>query len=135
MKTKCEFNVAKWDEMNCGEPVNGMVTARASIEFVSSGAINGKFNVEYLLHYTNYDKSNQHNSEATYLGYMAFSGSMDGKHGSFVFEDKGTYTPSGPASELSIKLNTGTDDFEGISGTGKYYAENNVMVIEIDYSI
>ena len=135
MKTKSEFKVTKWDEINCGEPVNGMTGARASIEFTSSGAINGKFDVEYLLHYTNYDKANQHNSEATYLGYLTFSGSMDGKRGSFVLEDKGAYTPTGPASELSIKVNTGTDDFAGISGTGKYYAENNAMVIEIDYSI
>ena len=135
MKTKSEFNVVKWDEINYGEPVNGMVAARASIEYESLGAINGKFYVEYLLHYTNYDKTNQHNSEATYLGYLTFMGSIDDRQGSFVLEDKGAYTPVGPASELSIKPNTGTDDFERISGTGKYYAEDDVMIIEIDYSI
>ena len=132
MKAKSEFSVAKWDEVKCGEVSNDMVTARASVIYTASGAINGKFDVEYLLHYTNYNEANQHNAVATYVGYLTFSGSIDGKSGSFVLEDKGTYTSAGPVSELIIKPNTGTGDFKGIFGSGRYFAEGEKMMIEID---
>lgn len=135
MKVKSEFSIAKWEEANCGEPANNMVTARATVVYETNGEIKGKLNVEYLLHYTNYEVTNQHNSEASYIGYITFIGSLNEKSGTFVLEDKGTYSPTGPVSELRIKANTGTGDFKGISGTGKYFADNGKMVIEIEYTL
>jgi len=135
MKAKGELTVSKWDEMNCGDVANNMIMARASIVYNITGDIQGEFNVEYLLHYTNYNTENQHNSEATYTGYMAFSGAVNGKSGTFVLEDKGTYSATGPVSDLTIKPNTGTGDLSGISGTGRMFAEGDKMVIELDYTI
>ena len=135
MKVKNEFNVAKWDEVKCSEPSNGMVTAKASIIFMATGEINGRFDVDYLLHYTHYDEENQHNSEVTYVGFLTFSGSICGKSGSFVLEDQGAYTPVGPVSELVIKSGSGIGGFKGISGTGKYSAEGEKMIIELEYSV
>ena len=135
MKAKSEFSVTKWDEVNCGEAVNNMQLSRVSVIYAASGAINGNFDVWYLLHYTNYDSGDQHNATTTYIGYLTFTGSINGKSGSFVLDDKGTYTPAGPVSELTIKTDTGTGDFKGISGTGKYFAEGEKMIIEIDYSV
>ena len=133
MNFKGELSVAKWDETNLGKAVNKMVTARASIIYKITGAIIGECAVEYLLHYTNYNIDDQHNSEATYVGYMVFSGSINGKSGTFVLTDNGHYSPAGPISILSIKANTGTEDFTGISGTGKVYADGEKMIIEIDF--
>jgi len=134
MKAKSEFSVSKWEETNCGEPANNMLVSRASIIYEVSGTISGKFDVEYLLHYVNYDPAEQHNATATYIGYLTFSGSIDGMSGSFVFEDKGFYSPAGPVSELKIKPDTGSNDFKGISGIGRYYADDGKMMMEIDYS-
>ena len=134
MKVKSEFSVSKWEETNCAEPVNNMLVPRASVIYEVSGTINGKLDVEYLLHYTKYDPANQHNATATYTGYLTFSGSIDKMSGSFVFEEKGVYSPAGPVSELTIKPDTGTNDFKGISGTGRYYADDGKMMMEIDYS-
>ena len=133
MNCKGELSVAKWDEANLGKVVNKMMIARASIIYKIAGAINGECAVEYLLHYTNYDIDDQHRSEATYTGYIVFSGSINGKLGTFVLTDNGQYSPVGPVSELSIKANTGTEDFTGISGTGKIYADGEKMIIEIEY--
>jgi len=135
MKAKSEFRVAKWEETNCGEPADNMLLARASVVYETSGAIDGRLDVEYLLHYTNYDAADQHNATATYIGYLTFSGSMDGRSGSFVLEDSGVYSPAGPISELTIKPGTGTGAFKGISGTGKYFAEDTRMMIELEYAI
>ena len=135
MKAKSELAITKWDETKCGQAVNDMVVVRASVAFVTSGAIDGTFEVEYLLHYTNFDEANPHNSNATYVGFITFSGSIGGQRGSFVLEDKGDYTPAGPVSELKIKPGTGVGGFAGIAGTGRYFAEGEKMVIEIEYSL
>jgi hypothetical protein len=132
MKVKSEFSVTQWDETKSGEPVKNMLLSRVSAVFETSGAITGKFEVEYLMHYTDYDEENLHNASATYLGYMVFTGSIDGNSGSFVLEDKGTYSSAGPVSVLTIKPDTGTNDFKNISGTGKYFAEGEKMMIEIE---
>ena len=134
MKANSEFSVSKWEETNCGEPVNNMLVTRASVIYEVSGTISGKFDVEYLLHYTKYDPANQHDSTASYIGYLTFSGSIDNMSGSFVFEEKGVYSLTGPVGELIIKPDTGAGDFKGISGKGRYYADNGKMIMEIDYN-
>jgi len=134
MIAKGEFTVvSKWDEKNCGDVSNNMLIARVSSVYNTTGDIQGEFTVEYLLHYTNYDTENQHNSEATYAGYMVFSGTVNGKSGTFVLEEKGCYSSTGPISDLTIKANTGTGDFSGISGTGRMFSEQPKTIIEIDY--
>jgi hypothetical protein len=133
MKVRSEFSVAQWNETKCGKPVNNTLLSKVSAVFEISGTITGKFDVEYLMHYTDYDEANQHNSTATYVGYLTFSGSMNEKSGSFVLEDKGVYSSLGPVSALTIK--SGIGDFKGISGTGKYFAENGKMIIEMEYSV
>ena len=135
MKTKGEFIVIKWDEKNCGEISNNMVMARAAITYNATGNVQGDFNVEYILHYTNFNTENQHNSEATYIGYMLFSGTIDGKCGTFALEDRGYYSAAGPVSDLFIKPDTGTGDLAGISGTGRFYSNGLKMIIEIDYTL
>ena len=135
MKTKSEFRVVKWEDVNCGEPVNNMLTSRASVVYEMSGGINGKMDVEYLLHSTNYNVDDPHKAVATYIGFMTFSGSMDEKSGTFVLEDSGVYSPAGPVSKLVIKPDTGTGDFNGITGSGKYFADGEKMIIEIEYLI
>ncbi|MDR2231953.1 MAG: DUF3224 domain-containing protein [Tannerella sp.] len=134
MKVKSEFSVSKWNETKCGDPVNGMLLSNVSATFEASGAINGKLEVEYVMHYTNYNTENLYNATASYVGYLVFNGSVEGKSGSFVLEDKGIYTPAGPVSTLTVKPETGTGDLTGISGTGSYFAEGEKMVIELEFS-
>ena len=132
MKTKSEIAVTKWDEKNCGKVNSKMVMSRASIIYKTNGSMQGEINVEYIIHYTNYDIKNQHNSEATYIGYMIFSGIIDGKSGTFVLEENGQYSPIGPLSSLSIKKDTGTGELTGISGKGSLFPENSKMFIEYE---
>lgn len=133
MKAKSEFSVAKWDEEKCGEPVAGMQVTRASVVYNVTGAINGTLNVEYLMHYTDVGADDQHNSVATYIGYLTFSGSIDGRSGAFALEDHGEYSSAGPVSKLTIKPGTGTEELTGISGTGCYSAGGEKMILELDY--
>ncbi|MDR0380972.1 MAG: DUF3224 domain-containing protein [Oscillospiraceae bacterium] len=134
MIVRSEFTVAQWNQSDLEPAIAGMLISRASVIFESTGEIDGKFNVEYVIHSFAPDDADLHNSTATYVGYMVFTGSIDGKTGSFVLEDKGAYANSVPASDLVIKSNTGTNDFQGIRGIGKYYADDGKMVIQIDCS-
>jgi len=132
MKVQGEFTVKKWDEENLESfPVKTPV-AKASIVYEVTGEINGKLSVEYLLHYSCQDTENMHNSKAAYIGYMFFVGAVNGKSGSFVVEDKGSYTEAGPVSVLSITPDTGTDELCGISGVGNYGFKEGKMMIEFD---
>jgi len=133
MKTQGEFTIGKWEEENLTAFPSVMPIAKASIIYEVTGAIIGKLTVEYLLHYSCQDKENPHNSKATYVGYMLFAGAVNGKSGSFVIEDSGSYTEAGPVSVLSIKKDTGTDELRGISGVGSYGFIDGKMIIEFDF--
>ena len=132
MKTQGEFTIGKWEEENLTSFPSVMPVAKASIVYEVTGAINGKLTVEYLLHYSCQDKEKPHNSKASYTGYMYFAGTVNGKSGSFVVEDKGNYTEAGPVSVLSIKPDTGTDELRGILGAGCYGFTGGKMIIEFD---
>jgi len=134
MKAQGEFKVTQWNESNLeGFPAD-MPMSRASVIYEANGEIAGTFRVEYIMHYVNLDPNDPHGAQATYLGYMMFTGAIGGKTGSFILEDKGVYGASGPASDLVIKPGSGKGDFVGISGTGKYYADGEKMIIKIDYT-
>ncbi|MGX7265639.1 DUF3224 domain-containing protein [Enterococcus crotali] len=90
---------------------------------------------DYLLHYSEYNKENPHLSEATYLGYLFFEGSLQERKGTFVLEERGTFEQGLPQNELVIKEKTGTKELSGIQGTGKYFLDGATLVIEIDYVI
>jgi len=132
MQIQGEFKVNKWDEETLNSFPPKTPIAKASIVYEVSGDINGKLNAEYLLHYSNFDKENPHNSKATYAGFMCFSGSINGKSGTFIIEEKGEFAENGPISQLTIKPNSGTNALQGISGTGSCSLKNDKMIIEFD---
>ena len=130
MKVQGEFKVNKWDETNLSTFPTETPIAKASIIYEVSGEIHGELVVESLLHYSYQDKEDPLNSEATYIGYMFFVGTVNGKSGSLVVEDNGKYTKMGPVSTLTIKPNTGTGELCDILGVGSYAFKNGKMMIE-----
>jgi len=132
MTVRGEFTVAAWNEENLSYFPAGMPVAKASIVFEATGEVSGRLTVEYLLQYSVQDTVNPHNSQATYTGYMFLDGSIGGKTGTVVIEDRGSYTQTGPASVLRIKPGTGTGELAGVTGTGKYGMNDGKMIIEFD---
>jgi hypothetical protein len=135
MQAQAEFQVSKWDESHLkGYPDETPLSSASIIYETTHGEIEGKFHIEYVMHYTCFDAAEPHKSAATFAGFMLFEGSIGSRTGSFVMEDKGTYANFAPASHLSIKPGTGTGDFVGITGSGKYGAVGEKMIIELDFS-
>ncbi|MCL2654765.1 MAG: DUF3224 domain-containing protein [Coriobacteriia bacterium] len=137
MKVQGEFTVAHWDQ----EPVEGfpeqMSVARASVVYEASGEIAGKLTVEYLMYCADVgtEGTQDEGAPTTYVGFMLFEGSLGEQTGSFALIDRGAYADFTPASDLSIESDSGAGDLAGITGTGRYYARDDKMIIELDYEL
>jgi len=132
MQIQSEFTVSKWEEQPLTTFPQENPLVRASVIYEVTGEINGKLYAEYLMQYSNFDQENPHNSKATYLGYMLFEGKINDKSGTFVIEEEGEYTPSGPESTLSIKPHSGTSELANIAGNGYYRLQGDKMVISFE---
>jgi hypothetical protein len=102
MKVQSDFTVAVWKEISLGEELSELPIMRVSAVFESVGDINGKFNVEYVMHYKRHDENNPHAAQARYTGYLLFSGTIKGKIGTFALEDAGVYMNSVPSSVCAL---------------------------------
>lgn len=133
MKIQSEFVVTKWEEVNVSGYFPDSPMTRASVEYTSSGSIQGVFHVEYIIHTTGSNLAA--NQVSTYVGYLEFTGRIGDKTGMFVLMDIGEYANGMPSGSLAIKPASGTGDFTGIQGTGKYYVLDSTMIMELDYSV
>lgn len=135
MKAKGTYQVKKWEE-NVYEQISAeMKMTKASVEYSMSGEINGKTDVEYLMFYKYFSAEDQHKSSAVYTGILRFTGSLQGKEGSFVIEDHGTFENGEAHSTLQIIAGSGIGELKGIQGTGLYSADKNGAQIELDYTL
>ncbi len=135
MKAKGTYAVKKWDENVYEQISSEMKITKATVEYSMSGQINGKAFVEYLMFYKYFDENDQHKSSAIYIGLIRFVGNVQGKEGSFVIEDHGTFKNGAASSALQIITGSGMGELKGIQGTGGYSATQDSAQIELDYNL
>ena len=135
MKAKGTYAVKKWEENPHEQISSEMKITKASVEYLMSGQIDGKALVEYLMFYKYYDANDQHKSSAIYIGLIRFIGKVQGKEGSFVIEDHGTFENGAASSTLQIIAGSGMGGLKGIQGTGRYSASHDGAQIELDYNL
>lgn len=135
MTAQSEFKVLTWDE----RPVEGFPqssrVSRASIVYEADGEMAGTFRVEYILQYAHYDQGDPHKSEADYVGFMCFEGSIGERSGTFIIRDSGRFAKMTPVSDLAIVSGSGTEGFTGVSGTGRLFAQDEKMIISFDMQL
>jgi hypothetical protein len=135
MHAKSTYTVKKWEENTFEQISKTQGMTKASIIFELNGDLEGKASVEYLMYYKNMDPKDQHNSSAIYIGLMRFTGKLNGKNGSFVMEDHGTFESGSAKSNLQIISGSGTKELQGIKGSGSYLANQEGFNLELDYDI
>lgn len=108
---------------------------KASVKFEMSGDLTGKASVEYLMFYKHFDANDQHKASAVYTDLIRFTGSVNGKTGSFAMQDNGNFEGGTAKSDLQIISGSGTEELKGISGTGNYIANQNGFNLELNYEI
>lgn len=135
MKAKGTYAVKKWEENPYEQISSETKMTKASVEYLVSGEINGSAFVEYLMFYKYFDADDQHKSSAVYTGLIRFTGNVQGKEGSFVIEDHGTFENGSAGSTLRIIEDSGSGELKGIQGTGRYSATKDGAQIELDYKL
>lgn len=70
-----------------------------------------------------------------FVGFEFFKGEIDGRTGSVVFQHIGLFDETGANADVTVVPDTGTDDLEGLSGSGTMHATTqgeNSLTLEID---
>jgi hypothetical protein len=137
MKATGSFTPTKWDEKTLDQISATKKITKASVilSFGEEGEIAGNATVEWLMFYKYADEKDQHNSSATFVGLIRFDGKLNGKSGSFVMEDRGTFDSGALNADLAILGGSGTGDFDGITGNAKYNTSSTGITFEIEYEL
>ena len=135
MKATGSFTPTKWDEKTIDQISGTKKITKASVglSFGEDGEISGSATVEWLMFYKYADEKDQHNSSATFVGLIRFDGKLNGKSGSFVMEDRGTFDSGALNADLSILGGSGTGELDGITGKAKYTTSSTGITFEIEY--
>jgi hypothetical protein len=72
---------------------------------------------------------------AGYVAIETVSGTLDGKHGSFVFIHLTTMDANGPRMQVIVAPGSGTEELKGIAGTFTIRIENGKHFYDFDYTL
>jgi hypothetical protein len=135
MKATGNFKPAKWDEKTYDQIAADKKLTNATVELAFTGEIEGTANVVWLMFYKHSDEKDQHNASATFMGLMRFDGTLNGKRGTFVMDDRGTFDKGMLNGHLTILPDSGTDALAGITGNAKYHSNGSEVAFEIEYEL
>lgn len=107
------FKVQSWDEETYDEIEGGAGLASVITTQTFTGNIQGEAAVRYLMVYTS-------DNAATFVGMQRIVGLLGGRSGSFVLQVSGTYADGQVQATWSVVPNSGTDELQGLTGTGGY---------------
>lgn len=103
------FRIEEWNEKIVSEVEGGPTLKKAHVKKIYSGDIEGEGVVEYLFIYTTA-------KNADIYGLERFSGRIDHKHGTFLFEHKGFFEHDTADMKWEIVPKSGTGDLRDIEG-------------------
>jgi hypothetical protein len=72
---------------------------------------------------------------AGYVAMERITGSLAGRHGSFVLQHSGTMTGGSVSSVISVIPDSGEDGLKGLQGTLKITQPNGIHHYEFDYQL
>jgi len=98
-----------WEEEVYSEAEGGPTLKKAHVEKSYQGDIEGSGIVEYLFMYTD-------TKSAQIYGLERFTGTIDTKKGSFIFEHIGEFENGIADIKMKIVPKSGTDELQGIDG-------------------
>ena len=135
MKATATFSPTKWDEKAYEQISPASKMTKASVEFTVKGELDGVALVEYLMYYSDYDDRDPHKATARYMSFTRFKGTLHGKTGSFVTEDRGQFAGGTATTESVIIAGSGTDALAGITGSAKSAATQHGSTYELEYTL
>ncbi|MFJ2767312.1 DUF3224 domain-containing protein [Streptomyces sp. NPDC087300] len=112
------FTFARWDEKPVAGADGGARIAHASVTNDYAGGIEAKgTSCEYTIAYTS-------ETTGTFVGYEFIEGTLDGRAGSFVMEQRGAFRADGGIDcACTVLPDSATGELTGLTGTGSYTAQ------------
>ncbi len=135
MKATGTFKPTKWDEKTYDQIAANKKLTEATVELAFTGEIEGTASVVWLMFYKHSDEKDQHNASATFVGLMRFEGTLNGRSGSFVLDDRGTFDKGQLNGNLTILTDSGTGALAGIAGNAKYHSDASEVAFQIEYEL
>lgn len=123
------FGIKSWDEQSWHDGDDGRKLTRATVVKTYSGDLQGEGTMQYVMSYTT-------TGSARFVGMERVVGRLDGREGTFVMQDVGTFENGVAASSLEIVDGSGTDDLDGIRGRASVdavKADTQTMTLEYEF--
>ncbi|MFD8547155.1 DUF3224 domain-containing protein [Streptomyces sp. NPDC059649] len=117
-QTTGHFTFANWEERTVGRSETTPKLAHASVINAFSGGIEAadtacEYTIVYLTEKT-----------GTFTGMQVLAGRLDGREGTFVVEERGSFEPDGTVHcTFEVVPGAATGELTGLSGTGTYTAK------------
>ncbi len=135
MKATATFLPTAWDEKPYGELPKPTRLTKASVTFSFKGQIEGQAQTEFVMFYKEYDEKDPHRSLAVYVGLTRFTGTLNGKSGGFVMEERGTFEGGAAKSTSTIVSGSGTGDLRDIAGSGYGISTQKSSEMNLEYAL
>ncbi len=135
MKATAIFLPTTWDEKPYGDFPRPTRMTKASVDFSFKGQLEGQGHTEFIMFYQKYDEKNPHGSSAVYVGLTHFAGSVNGKSGSFVLEERGTFEEGAAKTTSTIVAGSGTGDLKEIAGSGYGISTQMTSELTLEYAL
>ncbi len=120
-----QFNIDSWDEEPVSESDDSPKLMRASVSKTFTGDIEGKSILEYLLITYN-------DNFSRYIGIERIEGTLNGRSGSFILHQEGTFEEGTARADCRIVEDSGTGELEGISGNGTMEATHEQATLTLN---
>ncbi|MFK4070605.1 DUF3224 domain-containing protein [Streptomyces sp. NPDC029674] len=126
------FTFAGWDERPVAGAEGGTRIAHAAVTNDYTGAVEAKgTSCEYTIAYTS-------DTVGAFVGYELIDGTLDGRAGSFVLEQRGAFGADGViACSFTVLPGSGTGELAGLTGAGSFTARGGqpTTPYSFDYAV
>jgi hypothetical protein len=135
MRITGSYTPTNWEEKTIEIIEEHSKLTKVRAEFKFEGDIEGIAKVEYLMFYSAFDLDDMHKAQAHYVGQIRIIGNLNGKSGSFVANDSGTFMDGIAQSNLVIIAESGTGELDTITGVGEYSASQTGSQWEFEITL
>lgn len=124
-----------WDEARDGEVDAQHAIAQAKFTTEWTGDMTGTSTCWLLISYVAGAADKPETLEGPYVGYEQVDATVDGRHGTFVLAASGEHTGAVARTRVTIVAGSGTEELEGITGSGSYAADAMQYTLTLDYEL
>lgn len=134
LTTNGSFTYAQWEEKTIGPGPDDRLPrlAHATVTNGFSGGIEADSTLcEYSIVYTDEGESGP---VGTFTGLELLSGSVDGREGTFVVEERGHFEGTTVHCEFEVVAGSATGRLTGLGGSGSFTAERGMRAIPYTFA-